>query len=353
MHDRALETIHRNAQAQNQLISDLLDVSRIISGKLRLDLRTVELPAVIEAAVEATRPAAEAKGVRLTTALDPRAGPINGDADRLQQVVWNLLTNAIKFTPEGGRDTGQAGERRLARGDHGAGFRASASTPSSCRTSSTASARPTPAPTAFTAGMGLGLSIVRQLVELHGGTVRAESEGEGKGATFTVSLPFVDFKEGAERAERLPPAPPASPEIDCPPSLQGLRVLVVDDEADTRDMIRAVLEHCKMEVITAGSASEALEAIAQSRPDVFISDLGMPGEDGYALIAKVRALPAERGGRIPAAALTAYVRAEDRVKVLRSGFQLHVPKPLSRGVGGGGGEPRRPASAKANRPSRV
>jgi CheY-like chemotaxis protein len=175
--------------------------------------------------------------------------------------------------------------------------------------------------------MGLGLSIVRQLVELHGGTVRAESEGEGKGAAFTVSLPFVDFKGEAGRAERLSPAA-GHLEIDCPPSLQGLRVLVVDDEADTRDMIRAVLEHCKIEVITAGSASEALEAVVQLRPDVLISDLGMPGEDGYSLIAKVRALPAERGGLLPAAALTAYVRAEDRVKVLRSGFQLHVPKPF-------------------------
>ena len=177
-------------------------------------------------------------------------------------------------------------------------------------------------------GMGLGLSIVRQLVELHGGTVRAESEGEGKGATFTVSLPFVNFGRGPGRAERLPLGGGGHAEITCPPSLQGLRVLAVDDEEDTREMIRAVLEHCKMEVITAGSASEALEAIAKSHPDVLISDLGMPGEDGYALIAKVRALPPERGGQIPAAALTAYVRGEDRVKVLRSGFHLHVSKPL-------------------------
>ena len=326
VHDRALETIHRNAQAQNQLISDLLDVSRIISGKLRLDLRTVELPPVIEAAVEATRPAAEAKGVRLTAVLNQRAGPINGDADRLQQVIWNLLTNAIKFTPAGGHiqvKLESVGPRvEITVRDSGIGIH-----PEFLPHIFDRFRQADPGTNRVHGGMGLGLSIVRQLVELHGGTVRAESEGEGKGATFAVSLPFVDFKGEAERAERLSPAA-GHLEIDCPPSLQGLRVLVVDDEADTRDMIRAVLEHCKIEVITAGTASEALEAVVQLRPDVLISDLGMPGEDGYSLIAKVRALPAERGGQLPAAALTAYVRAEDRVKVLRSGFQLHVPKPF-------------------------
>ena len=326
-HDRALETIHRNAQAQNQLISDLLDVSRIISGKLRLDLRTVELPPIIEAAVEATRPAAEAKGVSLTTALNPHAGPINGDADRLQQVVWNLLTNAIKFTPTGGwvlvkselvnsyveitvQDSGIGISReflphvfdRFRQGD--------------------------PGTNRIHGGMGLGLSIVRQLVELHGGTARAESEGEGHGTTFVIGLPSVTLKEDRAGAERIRPTAGNILEIDCPPSLQGLRVLVVDDEADTRDMMCAVLEHCRIDVVTARSTSEALEAIAQFRPDVLISDLGMPEEDGFALIAQVRALPAERGGQIPAAALTAYVRAEDRMKVLRSGFQLHVPKPF-------------------------
>jgi signal transduction histidine kinase/ActR/RegA family two-component response regulator len=326
-HDHALEIIHRNAQSQNQLISDLLDVSRIISGKLRLDLRTVELPAVIEAAVEATRPAAEAKGVRLTTALDPHAGPINGDADRLQQVVWNLLTNAIKFTPEEGEvlvKLESANSRvEITVQDSGIGIPAEFLPHIFDRFR-----QADPGTNRIHGGMGLGLSIVRQLVELHGGTVKAESEGEGKGTTFTVSLPFVNFRRGSGRAERLPAGAVGHTEINCPASLQGLRVLAVDDEADTREMIRAVLEHCKMEVITAASASEALEAIVQLHPDVLLSDLGMPGEDGYALIAKVRALPAERGGHIPAAALTAYVRAEDRVKVLRSGFQLHVSKPL-------------------------
>jgi PAS domain S-box-containing protein len=326
-HDRALEIIHRNAQSQNQLISDLLDVSRIISGKLRLDLRTVELTPIIEAAIEATRPAVEGKGICINTSLDRHAGPINGDADRLQQVIWNLLTNAIKFTPQGGqifvKSESIAAHVEITVQDSGIGIsreflphifeRFRQADRGINRTHG---------------GMGLGLSIVRQLVELHGGTVRAASEGEGKGATFVVRLPFVALKEEAERMERLLPVAAEPLEIECPPSLEGLRVLVVDDEADTREMIRAVLEHCKVEVATAESASAALEAVARFRPDVLISDLGLPEEDGYSLIAKVRALPAERGGQMPAAALTAYVRAEDRMKVLRSGFQLHVPKPF-------------------------
>jgi CheY-like chemotaxis protein/nitrogen-specific signal transduction histidine kinase len=324
--DRALEIIHRNAQSQNQLISDLLDVSRIISGKLRLDLRTVELPPIIEAAVEATRPAAEAKGIRLTTSLDPHAGPVNGDADRLQQVVWNLLTNAIKFTPDGGHVEVRSeivGSRvHVTVRDTGMGI-----SPEFLPHIFDRFRQANPGTNRVHGGMGLGLSIVRQLVELHGGTIKAESGGEGQGATFIVGLPFVESEGGRKLAERRP-AVAARLEIECPPALQGLRVLVVDDEADTREMLRAVLEHCNVEVITAGSASEALEAITHLRPDVLISDVGMPEEDGYSLIARVRALPAERGGQIPAAALTAYVRAADRVKVLRSGFQLHIPKPV-------------------------
>jgi signal transduction histidine kinase/ActR/RegA family two-component response regulator len=325
--DRALETIHRNAQSQNQLISDLLDVSRIISGKLRLDLRTVNIPKVIEAAVEATRPAAEGKGISLSTALDPHAGPVNGDADRLQQVVWNLLTNSIKFTPEGGQIEVKSEVRgtrvEITVRDTGIGI-----SPEFLPHIFDRFRQANPGTNRIHGGMGLGLSIVHQLVELHGGTIRAESEGEGKGATFIVSLPFVALEAETKLSERSPTRNIARLEIECPAALRGLRVLVVDDEADTRDMLRAVLEHCHAEVITAGSVSEALEAVAHLRPDVLISDVGMPEEDGYSLIAKVRALPPERGGRIPAAALTAYVRAEDRVKVLRSGFQLHVPKPV-------------------------
>jgi signal transduction histidine kinase len=326
-HDRALEIIHRNAQAQNQLISDLLDVSRIISGKLRLDFRTVEPCSVVEAAVEATRPAAEAKGVRLDTALNQRAGPINADPDRLQQVVWNLLTNAIKFTPAGGQVLVKLesvdSRVEITVRDSGVGI-----SPDFLPHIFDRFRQANPGTDRAHGGMGLGLSIVRQLVESHGGSVRAESEGEGEGATFVVSLPFVSLREEAGGAKRLAPAAERHMEVDCAPTLQGLRVLVVDDEADTRDLLRAVLERCKIEVFAAGSASEALELLARLHPDVLISDLGMPEEDGFSLIAKVRALPPGRGGRIPAAALTAYVRAEDRMKVLRAGFQLHVPKPI-------------------------
>ncbi|HEX8634254.1 MAG TPA: ATP-binding protein [Pyrinomonadaceae bacterium] len=326
-HNRALETIHRNAQAQNQLISDLLDVSRIISGKLRLDLRAVELPAIVEAALEATRPAAEAKGITLTSSLNQQVHPINGDPARLQQVVWNLITNAIKFTLRGGqiivRLESVGARAEITVEDSGIGIN-----PDFLPHIFDRFRQADPSANRVHGGMGLGLSIVRQLVDLHGGTVRAESEGEGKGSTFVVSLPTAALKGEPERAERLLHSVNSHIRIDCPASLQGIRVLVVEDEADTRDMLRAVLEHCKIEVITAGSASEALESLVQFRPDVLISDLGMPEDDGYSLIAKVRALPAEQGGQIPAAAITAYVRAEDRTKVLLAGFQLHVPKPI-------------------------
>ena len=326
--ERAVETIYRNAQSQAQLVADLLDVSRIISGKLRLDMRQVDVIYIINAAIDSIRPAADAKSIRLQTILDPAAGPISGDADRLQQIVWNLLTNAVKFTPKGGRI-----QVRLQRinshveivvSDSGVGInkeflphvfdrfrQADAST------------------TRIHGGLGLGLSIVHQLVDLHGGSVNVHSEGEGKGATFTITLPFVSVVSDQNEAE---PAPPANPEkittFDGLPSLQGLKVLVVDDEADTRELIREVLKEVGSEVITCRSVEEALVALEQHKPDILISDLGMPDEDGYSLISKIRALPSEQGGHIPAAALTAYARAEDRMRVLRSGFQFHLPKPV-------------------------
>jgi len=326
--ERAVETIYRNAKSQAQLVADLLDVSRIISGKLRLDVRTVDLIGIVNAAVDSIRPAAEAKGIRLQTMFDPAAGRISGDADRLQQIVWNLLTNAAKFTPKGGRIQVKIqrvnSHVEIVVSDSGVGIskeflpyvfdrfrQGDAST------------------TRIHGGLGLGLSIVHQLVDLHGGTVSVHSEGEGKGATFTIKLPFVAVVSNQKDAE--PGHVAESEEIisfDQLPSLRGLKVLVVDDDADTRELIGEVLKECGSEVITSPSAAEALVALEKHKPDVLLSDLGMPDEDGYSLISKIRALPSERGGQIPAAALTAYARAEDRMRVLRSGFQFHLPKPV-------------------------
>lgn len=326
--ERAVETIYRNAKSQSQLVADLLDVSRIISGKLRLEVRTVDLISIVTAAVDSIRPAADAKNIRLQTMLDPAAGPISGDADRLQQIVWNLLTNAVKFTPKGGRIQVKVqrvnSHVEIVVTDSGIGIskeflpyvfdrfrQADAST------------------TRIHGGLGLGLSIVHQLVDLHGGTVSVSSEGEGKGATFTITLPFVGVITSPQEPEAVHPTHGVEVNsFEGLPSLQGIRVLVVDDEQDTRELIEQVLKECGSEVITSRSAQEALTAIEEHRPDILISDLGMPDEDGYSLISKIRALPPERGGQIPAAALTAYARAEDRMRVLRSGFQFHLPKPV-------------------------
>jgi PAS domain S-box-containing protein len=326
--ERAVETIYRNAKSQAQLVADLLDVSRIISGKLRLDVRSVDLVSIVNAAIDSIRPAAEAKAIRLQMTLDPAVGLISGDGDRLQQIVWNLLTNAVKFTPKSGRIHVKVqrvdSHVEVIVSDSGVGIskeflpyvfdrfrQADAST------------------TRIHGGLGLGLSIVHQLVDLHGGSVSVHSEGEGKGTTFTISLPFVGVTSDQKEAATVNPAPSSEvTTLEGLPSLAGLKVLVVDDEPDTRELIREVLKECGSEVILSSSAAEALKALEQHKPDILISDLGMPDEDGYSLITKIRALPAERGGHIPAAALTAYARAEDRMRVLRSGFQFHLPKPV-------------------------
>ena len=325
---RAVEVIRRNARMQVQMIDDLLDVSRIVTGKLRLSVQPVDLGAVIIAVVDGLRPAAEAREIRFQLQLDSPAGQVSGDPDRLQQVAWNLISNAIKFTPKGGRVQVRL-ERveshvEVAVSDTGLGI-APEFLPHVFDRFRQADATTT---RAF-GGLGLGLAIVRQLVELHGGTVRVESAGEGLGSTFTASLPLAAVRGMAEGAAGVRPQVLASGELVCPPQLSDLHVLVVDDEKDTCEMLQAILESCGARVRTVNSAAAALEALAEEAFDVLISDIGMPEEDGYSLIAKVRALDKERGGRIPAAALTAYAGEEDRIRTLRSGFQIHVPKPVS------------------------
>jgi signal transduction histidine kinase len=327
---RALETVERNARAQAQLIDDLLDISRIITGKLRLNVQTTDLSTVIESAVDAVRPAAEAKEIRLQSVLDTKAGPVSGDADRLQQVIWNLLSNAVKFTPKGGRVQIRLekinSHVEITVSDSGKGIDAEFLPHVFDRFRQADQTT-----TRRQGGLGLGLSIVRQIVEMHGGTVHVESEGEGKGSSFIVMLPrLITIPRPENEAEERvhPTASRKFLSIDCAPELTGLRVLVVDDEADSRELLRAVLEECGSEVVTAGSTAETMQILGDQRFDVLISDIGMPDEDGYTLIGKVRLLPAEKGGRIPAVALTAYARVEDRIRALTAGFQVHVPKPV-------------------------
>ncbi len=317
--ERALETIERNAKLQAQLVEDLLDLSRIVAGKVRLDTRPVNVPAVVEAAVDSVRPAAAAKGIELAVGLDPTATPVLGDPDRLQQVLWNLLSNAVKFTPRGGQV-----QVRLDRTDSQVRIRV---------TDSGQGIRPEVLPFVFDrfrqgdstttrahGGLGLGLAIVRHLVELHGGLVSAESAGEGHGATFTVRLPLMPIR--LPEGEATPLARLEGPRCD------GLRVLVVDDEPDSRELVAAFLGACGADVETVGSAAAALAAVKARRPDVLVSDLAMPAADGFELIRAVRALPPERGGRVPAVALTALAGAETRVRALVEGFDGYVAKPV-------------------------
>jgi len=329
---RAIETIARNAKSQAQLIDDLLEVSRIITGKLRLDFNPCELQPVIEAAVESMRPTAEAKAVKLQLLLEPRAGLIFGDRDRMQQVVWNLLSNAVKFTPTGGsvqvRFQRIDSHLELTVTDSGEGilpeFLPHVFDRFSQADGSTTRAH---------GGLGLGLAIVRHLVELHGGVVRAESAGKGQGATFIVSLPLIlahdrqfsaaDVQSRRTKARGVVPASHS-------PLLAGLRVLIVDDEADARELITMMLGQYGADVRAAASAGEALEHLANWKPGVLVADIGMQGEDGYGLIRKIRALPRARGGETPALALTAYARNEDRSRALSAGFQVHLAKPVDR-----------------------
>lgn len=327
--ERALETIERNALAQTQLIEDLLDITRIITGKLRLSLGPVDFVHVIEAAVETVRPAAEAKGVRLQVVLDPAAGHVAGDADRLQQIVWNLLSNAVKFTPKGGRVHVQlhteGSSVEIAVEDTGAGI-APEFLPHIFERFRQADA----SSTRSYGGLGLGLAIVKHLVELHGGTIQASSTPH-RGTSFLVRIPVTPLRHSSTPPVQTPgrghPSPDVAP-LQCPPQIAGMRVLVVEDEPDARDLLVALLEQCDVVVQAAGTAAEGLGRLLEWKPDVILSDVGMPVEDGYAFIQQVRALSRDQGGRTPAVALTAYARTEDRRRAMLAGFNIHVAKPI-------------------------
>jgi PAS domain S-box-containing protein len=324
---RALETIERNARMQTQLVDDILDVSRIIAGKLRVQVRHIDLRSVILSAVDAVRPAAEAKQVELVLDLHDGAGDFHGDPDRLQQVVWNLLSNGIKFTAGKGKVVVELrrlnGYVEIAVSDTGMGI-----APDFLPHVFDRFRQADSSITRMQGGLGLGLAIVRHLVEVHGGTVRAESEGEGKGARFTVRLPVRDVQpdaheDAAADGDAAAPKPVALAE---PTSLSGVRVLVVDDDADARELLRVMLGNYGAEVIVATSADEALQLISRQAPDILVSDIGLPNEDGYALIRRVRSMPAT--ARLPALALTAYATVADHRRALEAGFQRHVSKPV-------------------------
>jgi signal transduction histidine kinase/ActR/RegA family two-component response regulator len=323
---RMLEIILRNARTQQQLIEDMLDVSRVITGKMVLNLGPVEPEMIIQRALDTVRPAAAAKQITLDATFDPAVGVIGGDADRLQQAVWNLLSNAVKFTPTGGRVT-----VRRARVDHYAEIAVS---------DTGKGVNPEYLPHVFDrfsqedysttrryGGLGLGLSIVRHITELHGGTAHAASDGEGRGATFTIRLPLTAGQMAQPQTKTSHETAGFKPR-EAESELDGARVLVVDDDADTRQLLKQIMENHGAAVTTAASAAEALEVIGAAPPDALVADIGMPDEDGYSLMRKIRELPPDRGGGVPALALTAYARPEDRARAMTAGFQHYVTKPV-------------------------
>jgi signal transduction histidine kinase/CheY-like chemotaxis protein len=327
---QALDTVARNATSLTQIVEDVLDVSRIVSGKVRLNVQLVELPDVVRGAVDTVRPAADAKGIRLEMIVDPQPGPVTGDPERLQQIMWNLLSNAVKFTERGGRV-----QVRLERvdshvvvtvSDTGIGipaeflphvfdrFRQADAGISRAR-----------------GGLGLGLAIARQLVELQGGRISAVSDGSGKGSTFRVELPVRIVHGGHPPEERHHrQTPKADGHVDVP-KLQGVRILAVDDDSDALALLREILETTGATVATADSGEHALESIEHMKPDVLVADLGMPEMSGFELIDRLRQSEHREIREMPAAALTAYARSEDRTRALRSGFQIHLIKPIDPG----------------------
>jgi PAS domain S-box-containing protein len=323
---RALEVIERNARAQVQLVDDLLDLSRILAGHVRLDVQRIALADIISAALESAQPTATAKGVRLEKVLDTRGSVVSGDPARLQQIVWNLLSNAIKFTPKGGRVQvllqRVSSHLEVSVSDTGVGI------PSSFlpHVFERFSQKDATAAREY-GGLGLGLAISKQLVELHGGSIHAHSRGEGQGATFIVKLPLLVSHEERLDETRIHPSHPTDAEHLNLPELNGVEVLVVDDEPDARDLVSRILENQGARVVSAASADEALRLLEVSKPHVLVSDVGMPGTDGYQLIRKIRATEA-RGERLPALALTAFARAEDRKRAMLAGYQSHLAKPF-------------------------
>jgi PAS domain S-box-containing protein len=321
---RGLEIIERNAHAQNKLIEDLLEMSSIISGKVRLDVQRLDLPGIAEAAVESVAPAAEAKGIQLRKQIDSGAGVVSGDNNRLQQIIWNLLSNAVKFTPKDGIIDiiveRVSSHLEVTIKDSGLGIKPEFLPHVFDRFRQADSSL-----TRNHGGLGLGLAIVKQLVGLHGGTVRAESEGEGKGAAFIVTLPLAPIRDRKGAGHTLgQPSGTQGEHI----MLSGVKVLVVDDEHDARGLIKEVLTQCEAVVVTAASAEEALEILMKHKPDVMISDIGMPEKDGFQLIREVRSFPASQGGKTPAIALTAFAHSEDRTKAMLAGYQMHLSKPV-------------------------
>jgi PAS domain S-box-containing protein len=327
---RGLETLERNATWLTQIVEDVLDVSRIVTGKLRLDVQAVELPLIIDNAVATVQPAADAKGVRMQTMIDPRVGPVSGDPGRLQQVVWNLVSNAVKFTPRNGRV-----QVRLERvnshleivvSDTGIGIQPEF-LPHVFERFRQADA----ATTRKTGGLGLGLAIVRHIVEMHGGTVEASSGGEGQGATFRVGLPMMIVHPEAVQTLREHPTTERREPLTALSGLTNIRVLAVDDEEDSLALLRVVLEAAGADVTTVSSPMNALAQIAEVKPHVLVIDLGMPELDGFELIRRIRSSTDPAVRNLPATALTAFARSEDRTKALRNGFEMHLSKPVDPG----------------------
>jgi PAS domain S-box-containing protein len=325
-----MEALDRNAAALTQIVDDVLDVSRIVSGKIRLDVQPVELPLVVHNAVATVKPAADAKRVRIQTIVDPRVGPVSGDPDRLQQVAWNLLSNAVKFTPKSGRVQVRV-ERvnshvELAVSDTGIGIKPDF-LPHVFERFRQADA----GTTRKTGGLGLGLSIVRHLVEMHGGTVRAASKGENQGTTFRVRLPLMIVHAEGIRETREHPRTEKRGPLTRLGNLSGMRIVAIDDEEDALGLLRVVLETAGAEVITFTSAQEGLQRLLDVHPDALVVDLGMPEMDGFEFISHVRGSDDRELRDIPAAALTAFARADDRTRVLESGFEMHLAKPVDPG----------------------